>query len=151
GSENEGEAAAEGRNIAERAVAIRRGVGLGDRPVCLLSGGEPTVRLAKTDLPQKGGRNQELAVAAAEFLRAHDPSRITLLAGGTDGEDGPTDAAGGFADAAMLAKMTECGLDPREFLAINNTYPLLERADALFRTGPTGTNVMDLRVVLIAP
>ena len=75
--------------------------------------------------------------------------RIVLLSGGTDGEDGPTDAAGAFADSHILEVARAKNLNPDDFLAINNSYPFFEQAGGLLKTGPTHTNVMDLRVALI--
>ena len=118
-------------------------------PACLLSGGEPVVHLAESDEPRKGGRNQEVAVAAIERLWDEGFSGMLLLSGGTDGEDGPTDAAGGIADADVLSAARSAGLCPTEFLAINNTYPFLAQSGGLLKTGPTHTNVMDLRVAVI--
>jgi glycerate-2-kinase len=211
------------------------------RITCLLSGGEPVVSLAKTDQPRKGGRNQEVVLAAMCELwsiidgisvatiepvcqllappgfkitrerlklveevfaltegfdeeqllarlrespvgrrvsassiervlpllveagvlriRLRDDGRevyehtgadgIALLSGGTDGEDGPTDAAGAVLDDEILQKARSLGLDPFEYLAINNSYPFFEQCGGLLKTGPTHTNVMDVRVALI--
>jgi glycerate 2-kinase len=209
---------------------------------CIVSGGEPVVRLSSTEKPRKGGRNQELALSAlcklwnefqflakvASWLRVtrgessrdsieamHElfaavqaaaakqredelpdlvsglsvlgnkidftqsaviramfflgqtdvdeivagmnvPNRfgeiapqVVLLSGGTDGEDGPTDAAGAFVDLGVLQKAEELGLDPADFLAINNSYEFFEKTGGLLITGPTHTNVMDLRVALV--
>lgn len=117
--------------------------------VCLLSGGEPVVRLTPTDQPRKGGRNQELVLAAGVRLWDDDLSRLVILSGGTDGEDGPTDAAGAWFDADVRCRAVEAGLNPQRFLAINNTYPFFAQAGGLLITGPTHTNVMDVRVGLI--
>jgi glycerate-2-kinase len=211
------------------------------RITCLLSGGEPVVSLAKTDQPRKGGRNQEVVLAAmcelwsiidginvatiekvCELLapsgfkitrerlklveevfaltegfdeeqlltrlrespvgrrvspgsierilpllveagvlrvRLRDDGReiyehtgadgIAILSGGTDGEDGPTDAAGAVLDDEILQRARSLGLDPHEYLAINNSYPFFEQCGGLLKTGPTHTNVMDVRVALI--
>jgi glycerate 2-kinase len=211
------------------------------RMTCLLSGGEPVVSLAKTDQPRKGGRNQEVVLAAmcelwsivdginvatiekvCELLapsgfkitrerlklveevfaltegfdeeqlltrlrespvgrrvspasiervlpllveagvlriRIRDDGReiyehtgadgIAILSGGTDGEDGPTDAAGALLDDEILHRARALGLDPFEYLAINNSYPFFEQCGGLLKTGPTHTNVMDVRVALI--
>lgn len=118
-------------------------------PVCILSGGEPTVQVVPTDQPRKGGRNQELILAATQRLWDENMDGIVLLSGGTDGEDGPTDAAGAIVDADVIARAKSLSLDPAEFLAINNSYPFFEQTGGLLRTGPTHTNVMDLRVGVI--
>jgi glycerate 2-kinase len=116
------------------------------RPACLIAGGETTVRVVGRG---RGGRNQELALAAIEQLARLGPAALASV--GTDGVDGPTDAAGAFVDSGTWAA---AGPDARaavdRALADNDSYPLLERLDALIRTGPTGTNVGDLQVVLLA-
>jgi glycerate 2-kinase len=149
GSENEGEARNVGRDLAEMCLAVRDDGDPIAAPACLLSGGEPVVHLAESDGPRKGGRNQEVAVAAIERLWDEGFSGMLILSGGTDGEDGPTDAAGGIADADVLSAARSAGLCPPEFLAINNTYPFLAQTGGLLKTGPTHTNVMDLRVAVI--
>jgi glycerate-2-kinase len=78
-----------------------------------------------------------------------DSDRIAILSGGTDGEDGPTDAAGAFVDTALISRMVEMGIDPDEYREVQNAYPFFEQLDGLIKTGPTNTNVMDLRVVLV--
>jgi hydroxypyruvate reductase len=115
------------------------------RPICVISSGETTVRVTGTG---RGGRNQELALASLERLDAVGPSALASI--GTDGVDGPTDAAGGLVDDRMW---TTLGSDARSVcaaaLANNDAYPLLERLGALIKTGPTGTNVGDLQVLLL--
>jgi len=148
GSDNAGEARVVGTELAERALAVRDGSTL-TLPACLLSGGEPVVHLAKTDQPRKGGRNQELVLAAVQHLWDDGAVRIAVLSGGTDGEDGPTDAAGAVADGTLVQNAKALQLEPENFLAINNSYPFFEQTGGLLQTGPTGTNVMDVRVVLI--
>lgn len=150
GSDGTGEASAVGRALARQCVAIRDVRKTRSPATCLLSGGEPIVRLVPTDLPRKGGRNQELVLAALEELSATGCDGIVLLSGGTDGEDGPTDAAGGFVDAAVVESAREQNLRAADYLAINNVYPFLEACGGLLITGPTHTNVMDLRIGLIA-
>jgi len=150
GSENRGEARDVGRELAEMSLAIRDAGQPITAPACVLSGGEPVVHLASSDEPRKGGRNQEVAVAAILRWWDEDCARMLILAGGTDGEDGPTDAAGGIAGADVLSAARSAELNPAEFLAINNSYPFLEQTGGLLKTGPTHTNVMDLRVALVA-
>lgn len=150
GSANQGEASAVGRELAERCLALDKQNSADAPPVCLLSGGEPVVHLAKTDRPRKGGRNQQLALAALERLWDDGMAGMVILSGGTDGEDGPTDAAGAWASAEIIAKAKALKLDPQEFLAINDAYHFFEKAGGLIKTGPTHTNVMDVRVALVA-
>jgi glycerate 2-kinase len=152
GSDLAGVAREVGTELAERAIAVRSELPDSAPAVCLISGGEPVVQVVKTALKQKGGRNQELVLAAAVRLLAEgSQDGITILSGGTDGEDGPTDAAGAMCDEAVLASARSLGLDPAEFLAVNNSYPFFEQTGGLLKTGPTHTNVMDLRVVLVSP
>lgn len=113
-------------------------------PCCLLAGGETTVTLRGDGT---GGRNQEMALAAAIALDGAD--HIAMLCLGTDGSDGPTDAAGGFASGLTLRTARERGLDPHRHLDDNNAYPFLEGTGCLLRTGPTLTNVMDITAVLV--
>jgi len=113
-------------------------------PACILSGGETTVTLRGAGL---GGRNQEFVLAAAIALERFRP--FTILSAGTDGIDGPTDAAGAIASQDTLSCASAMGLDPREYLRHNDSYRFFERAGGLIKTGPTGTNVMDVRVILI--
>lgn len=109
--------------------------------VCLLSGGECTVTVRGEG---KGGRNQEFALAAVRALARMDCA--VVLSAGTDGTDGPTDAAGAIADSESLGRAGN--RDPDEYLARNDSYQFFEALNDLVMTGPTGTNVMDLRVVL---
>ena len=108
------------------------------RPACLLSGGETTVTVRGKGL---GGRNQEFVLAAAIALEGCGP--VTIFSAGTDGLDGPTDAAGAIADERT--RLT----DARPFLDDNDSYHFFEGLDALVKTGPTGTNVMDVRILLV--
>jgi glycerate-2-kinase len=117
----------------------------------VLGGGETTVRLAPTDQPRRGGRNQELILGAVDALWNDGMKLVAVLSGGTDGEDGPTDAAGAIADADLIHMARELELCPDPFLAINNSYEFFERTRGLIKTGPTHTNVMDVWVALIAP
>lgn len=114
-------------------------------PACIISGGECTVTIRGDGM---GGRNQEFALAAALDL-AGLPPRVVLLSGATDGNDGPTDAAGGLADPLTVARAAEAGLDPLAYLADNDSYHFLEKVGDLLKTGPTRTNVMDVRLVLV--
>ncbi|MHC4400996.1 MAG: glycerate kinase type-2 family protein [Planctomycetota bacterium] len=148
GSANCGEASEEGRALAERCRALCDDPAQ-ERPICLLSGGEPVVHLAKADKPRKGGRNQQLVLAGLDALRHDGLDRIVLLSGGTDGEDGPTDAAGAVADAELLDVARQKQLNPKPYLDINDAYTFFEQVDGLIKTGPTHTNVMDLRVALV--
>jgi len=111
-------------------------------PVCLVSGGETTVRL------QGAGRSEARTPCCARRLAACIVPAVVLSAG-TDGNDGPTDAAGALADNATLARARTLGLDPGEFLSRNDSYRFFQPLNDLVITGPTGTNVMDIRVVLI--
>ena len=121
-------------------------------PACVLSGGETTVTL--TAEHGLGGRNQEFVLSAALYLsqhtRPHDAGRWAVLSGGTDGEDGPTDAAGALADADTLGRATAfLRLDPQAFLDRHDAYHFFEATGDLLQTGLTQTNVMDVRVFLI--
>lgn len=113
-------------------------------PACILSGGETTVTLRGAGM---GGRNQEFVLAAAMALEGFAP--FTILSAGTDGIDGPTDAAGAVANEQTIARARDLGLDAREFLKHNDSYHFFERSNGLVKTGPTGTNVMDVRVMLV--
>ncbi len=149
GSDNLGEANQVGQELAERCRGARDGDRPERLPVCLLSGGEPIVRLTKTDLPRKGGRNQQLVLAGLRHLWEAGLERIALLSGGTDGEDGPTDAAGAVADEQLWRMARDKQLEPGPYLEINDAYGYFQQLDGLLRTGPTHTNVMDLRVALV--
>jgi glycerate 2-kinase len=107
----------------------------------LIWGGETTVSLG--DQEGLGGRCQELALAAARVLR-NAPDRVALLAAGTDGRDGPTDAAGAIVDGKTWGSIAANGRDPSRDLAAHDAYPALDAAGALLRPGLTGTNVMDI-------
>ena len=114
-------------------------------PACILSGGETTVNITGSGL---GGRNQEFVLAAA--IDIAERKNIVVLSGGTDGGDGPTDAAGAMADTNTLKRAESMGLNPLNFLLNNDSYHFFKRLDDLLITGPTNTNVMDLRIILIA-
>jgi len=115
-------------------------------PCCLISGGETTVSLGPDH--GLGGRNQEFALAAALELDGLDG--VLAVSAGTDGTDGPTDAAGAQADGDTAARARKLGLNPREFLARHDAYHFFEKLDGLIITGPTRTNVMDVRLMLMA-
>jgi hydroxypyruvate reductase len=112
-------------------------------PACLLSGGETTVTVRGAG---KGGRNQEFALAAA--IAAAELPNAVILAAGTDGTDGPTDTAGAMIDGTTLARATAMGLSPIDHLNRNDSYAILDALGELFKTGSTGTNVMDLNIML---
>lgn len=140
----------EAREQARMLAAIAREVRASGRPVkapaCLLAGGETVVTLRGDG---KGGRNQEFALAAAIALEGS--SGITILAAGTDGTDGPTDAAGAVVDGDSVRKARVAGFTAAEVLARNDSYPLLQATREAVMTGPTGTNVMDLYLALVSP
>jgi len=115
------------------------------KPACLISGGETTVTIKGQGL---GGRNMEFALAAAIHLEKC-PGSVVILSGGTDGNDGPTDAAGAFADPTSVSKGKKIGIEAAEYLAENDSYHFFERTGDLLITGPTKTNVMDVRLVLV--
>jgi hydroxypyruvate reductase len=141
--QSEGPAEVVGQHLAEVALKMRSDPG----PDCLISGGEPTVTLANESHRGKGGRNQQLALAALELLG--DATDVTFLSAGTDGEDGPTDAAGAVVTQEVVRAAREQSLDPQDFLQRNDAYEFFRRTDGLFITGPTQTNVCDLRVVCV--
>jgi hydroxypyruvate reductase len=134
----------ETREIARMHAAVAREIALCGRPLarpaCLISGGETTVTLRGTGL---GGRNQEFALAAA--LDIAGMKATVVVSGGTDGTDGPTDAAGAIADGYTLAR----GPDAQRYLAANDSYHYFEKLNDLLITGPTHTNVMDVHIVLV--
>ncbi len=113
------------------------------RPACLISGGETTVTIRGKG---KGGRNQEFVLACGMEIAGWEGAAV--FSAGTDGTDGPTDAAGAFADWRMVGRALEMGLDPNAFLQENDSYPFFERLGDLIITGPTNTNVMDIRILL---
>lgn len=113
------------------------------QPACLLSGGETTVTVHGKG---KGGRNQEFGLAAAIALEGME--NAVVLAAGTDGTDGPTDAAGAIVDGTTAFRATAAGLSMSDHLDRNDSYPLLHAVGDLLKTGPTGTNVMDLNIMI---
>jgi len=114
------------------------------RPACIISGGETTVTIKGNGL---GGRNQEFALASA--LEIQGLERIVVLSGGTDGTDGPTDAAGAIADHTTFERARAMGLNPKGYLENNDSYPFFQKLGDLLITGPTHTNVMDVRIILV--
>ena len=114
------------------------------RPACILSGGETTVTIRGSGL---GGRNQEFALSGAFEISGLE--RAVLLSAGTDGTDGPTDAAGAIADYTTNARAREMGIDPVKYLENNDSYHFFKKLGDLLITGPTRTNVMDVRILLV--
>lgn len=139
--------AGEAREAAARLLAAGRRAA-GPAPLLFLAGGETTVQLDSGSGTGRGGRNQELALAAALALDG-DPG-VRLLAAGTDGSDGPTDAAGAFADGGTVARGDARGVDARAALARHDSFGFFVAEGGLLRTGPTGTNVMDVALVSFA-
>ena len=138
----------EAREVARFYTAIAREVLSSGNPLkpsaCILAGGETTVTLTGEG---RGGRNQEFALAAA--LTIAGLNNIVVLSGGTDGTDGPTDAAGAIADGTTVTRALEKGLDPKDFLRRNDSYSLFQPLEDLLMTGPTRTNVMDIYLMLV--
>lgn len=139
----------ETRDVAKVHAAIGReilktGIPLAP-PACVISGGETTVTIKGKG---RGGRNQEFGLAAAMEL-AGLQERIVVLSGGTDGNDGPTDAAGAVVDPRSVEKGREAGLDAEAYLDDNDAYTFFSATGDLLMTGPTRTNVMDVRLILV--
>jgi glycerate 2-kinase len=139
----------ETRDIGRAHAAIAKEIVASGRPVkapaCVISGGETTVTIRGDGL---GGRSQEFCLAAAIDL-AGLPVDVALLSGGTDGTDGPTDAAGAVAFSDTISRARSLGLDATAYLARNDSYRFFERIGDLIKTGPTNTNVMDIRLILV--
>jgi hydroxypyruvate reductase len=138
----------EAREVGKVIAGLAKGLASGEvthlaRPACLIAGGETTVTLSGNG---QGGRNQEMALAAALALNGWSGVLVACLA--TDGTDGPTDAAGAFADGTTVARAAELGLDAQLFLARHDSYRLFRQVGDLIVTGPTRTNVNDLALVL---
>jgi hydroxypyruvate reductase len=136
----QGDAADAGRTLARAALGLRA-----RRPACIAWGGETTVTVGAAT--GRGGRNQELALAAALALEGQPG--VTILSLATDGRDGPTDAAGAIVDGDTARQIRAAGLDPADALRRHDSYTALDAAGALLRTGPTGTNVNDIMLALI--
>jgi hydroxypyruvate reductase len=137
-----GEARLAGASLVQSAQRARAA---SDRPCCVIASGETTVTVRGSG---RGGRNQELALAVAPLLAA--AGRPMLLASvGTDGIDGPTDAAGAIVDSTTVSRVLAAGADPAAALDRNDAYSIFSLLQDLVFTGPTGTNVGDLQVVLV--
>jgi glycerate 2-kinase len=138
----------ETREVARVHAAIAKEIRATGRPLkqpaCVISGGETTVTIRGKGL---GGRNQEFALAAA--IEIAGLKNVLILSAGTDGIDGPTDAAGAFADGTTLTRANAAGMNAGKFLANNDSYYFFERLGNLIKTGPTGTNVADIRIMLV--
>ena len=138
-----GEASQVGKDLAEIALARKKLLLEGEK-ICLIAGGETTVTVRGSG---KGGRNTELALAFGMAVQ-HVPG-ITFLSAGTDGTDGPTDAAGAVVTGQIMAEALMLGLDQQDFLTRNDSYNFFKTMGCLVITGPTGTNVMDIQLILI--
>jgi glycerate 2-kinase len=138
----------EAREVAKVLAAIAKEVRASGRPLvcpaCIIAGGETTVTVKGTG---KGGRNQEMALAAALAISGMEDVTIACLA--TDGTDGPTDASGALADGNTVARAQALGLEAWDSLADNNAYPFFAALGDLLLTGPTQTNVNDLAFVFV--
>ena len=134
----------EAREAGRFLASIARSHQQTERPLAFFAGGETVVHLTGQGL---GGRNQELALAAAPGLRGTQNTAVCSF--GSDGTDGPTDAAGGFVDQSSDTALRAAGLDVPQVLAENDAYHALQKIGGLLMTGPTGTNVNDLAMVLI--
>ncbi len=144
-SDLQGEATDAAAWLARKAIEARRGLAGGSQgKICLISGGETTVTVRGNGL---GGRNTELALAFAQEIKGMQG--ITLLSAGTDGTDGPTDAAGAIVDGSTIERAEAAGIIPGDYLKNNDSYHFFKTAGGLFITGPTGTNVMDLQIILL--
>ncbi len=142
----QGEAREVGRVYAAIAREIQDSGRPIPRPACVISGGETTVTVRGKGL---GGRNQEFALAAAMDIAGWWTYGVAILSAGTDGIDGPTDAAGAIAQCSSVHRAKEHGLDAAELLANNDSYRFFEAIGDLIKTGPTGTNVADVQVILV--
>ncbi len=136
-----GDARTMGPIVLERAKTLVAGR---KRPVAVIASGETTVKVAGSG---KGGRNQEIALSVAKAL-AHETTEMALASVGTDGIDGPTDAAGAYADTTTISRALRQSLDADAFLADNNAYAFFQHIGDLIITGPSTTNVGDLQIVL---
>ncbi|MFN3467185.1 MAG: glycerate kinase, partial [Candidatus Brocadiales bacterium] len=144
GSSFTGEAREVSRVFSSKAKEYKRSGSPLSGPVCLLAGGETTVTIRGNG---KGGRNQEFALASAMEIEGQEG--VVILSGGTDGNDGPTEAAGAVVDGTTCRRARELGMEPRDFLERNDSYTFFFRLGDLIITGPTRTNVMDIMLCLI--
>jgi hydroxypyruvate reductase/glycerate 2-kinase len=149
GSEIQGDTAGAATEHVKVIRSMIEGQSGGAQPICLLSGGETTVNL--TPGHGRGGRNQQFALHLLVQMAAEVLSRVTAVIGGTDGEDGPTDAAGAIVDSTTLSNAQSRGLRARDALVAQDAYPFFDQSGGLLKTGLTQTNVMDLRVMLLFP
>jgi hydroxypyruvate reductase len=134
-------------SAAEHIVRLAGEIASMPRPLCIISSGETTVTVRGTG---RGGRNQEFALAMASSLTRLGRN-VAAASIGTDGIDGPTDAAGAVVDQSTFARARAAGIDsPAPYLANNDTYAFFDAIGDLIRTGPTCTNVGDLQVILVA-
>ena len=140
----EGEAKEVGKLAARLARQVREGKGPAAPPAALVLGGETTVKVVGQG---KGGRNQELALAAA--MEIQGLGDVTVVSFATDGQDGPTEAAGAVATGDTLKRASEKGMDPKEHLTRNDSHGFFEKLGDLLITGPTGTNVADLVFIFV--
>ncbi len=150
----EGETADVARSHAAIACKVRATGKPAAPPACIISGGETTVTLLSSTPPRlhastpgKGGRNQEFALAAALAIEGED--KMALFSAGTDGTDGPTDAAGAIAFGDTTARAAALDLDAADFLSRHDSYNFFAPMEDLVMTGPTGTNVMDVRLIIV--
>jgi hydroxypyruvate reductase len=152
GGQQQASAEAVGARLAADAAEMLAAAGRDGRPRALIAGGEATVTVPADH--GVGGRNQQTVLAAIDAVNQTSvpwPTGLLIASVGTDGEDGPTDAAGGCADAAVVAEIERRNLDVPKAMARCDAYPLLAASGGLIRTGPTGTNVADIRIVLARP
>lgn len=140
------EAREAGRFLGSMAKTLEKGEGPVKGPCAILCGGETVVHLTGKG---KGGRNQELALAAVPYLEGMENALVAAV--GSDGTDGPTDAAGGMVDGSTMTSLRKAGISVDAVLAENDAYHALKAVDSLIITGPTGTNVNDLYFLLFRP
>ena len=147
---SEGDAAQLGRHFAQQMQATLDQTQID----CIISGGEPTVVLPPASLRGLGGRNQQLALAFLDWFDQNGglpkDAEMAFVSGGTDGEDGPTDAAGALVNRDVFGQMQSQRLNTNDYLHRCDAYTFFERTSGLLMTGPTGTNVCDLRVGLVS-